>query len=229
MGMAGAPFALYMDFIEPTSAFSLNYAVSALAMPIIGGSASWIGPVHRRGVAWRRAAGGECDRVIGIQRADRRCVADRVRGGGAARHSWSVAPAGRARWPNLMSPRAAASRRRQQALRRLHRADRGGFLPRRRRTLWDHRAQRFWQNHVDQLHLRRAAMRRGSDALRWHRHHPHADLPSRTPGHRAQFSDPASVLQLSVAGQNVQSHSSTPPKNQLRRMQALQGAGTGGA
>jgi branched-chain amino acid transport system permease protein len=45
MGVAGAPFPLYMSFIEPTSAFSLNYAVSALAMPIIGGTASWLGPV----------------------------------------------------------------------------------------------------------------------------------------------------------------------------------------
>lgn len=45
MGIAGAPFPLYMSFIEPTSAFSLNYAVSALAMPIIGGTASWMGPV----------------------------------------------------------------------------------------------------------------------------------------------------------------------------------------
>ena len=45
MGIAGAPFPLYMSFIEPTSAFSLNYAVSALAMPIIGGTASWAGPI----------------------------------------------------------------------------------------------------------------------------------------------------------------------------------------
>lgn len=45
MGLAGAPFPWYMSFIEPASAFSLNYAVSALAMPIIGGTASWIGPV----------------------------------------------------------------------------------------------------------------------------------------------------------------------------------------
>lgn len=45
MGVAGAPFALYINFIEPASAFSLNYAVSALAMPIIGGTASWMGPV----------------------------------------------------------------------------------------------------------------------------------------------------------------------------------------
>ena len=45
MGAAGAPFPMYMSFIEPVSAFSLNYSVSALAMPIIGGTSSWIGPV----------------------------------------------------------------------------------------------------------------------------------------------------------------------------------------
>ena len=45
MGIAGAPLPFYINFIEPASAFSLNYAVSALAMPIIGGTASWIGPV----------------------------------------------------------------------------------------------------------------------------------------------------------------------------------------
>jgi branched-chain amino acid transport system permease protein len=45
MGLAGAPFAQYMSFIDPSSVFSLNYAVSALAMPIIGGTASWVGPV----------------------------------------------------------------------------------------------------------------------------------------------------------------------------------------
>lgn len=45
MGAAGAPFAMYLSFIEPLSAFSLNYAVSALAMPIIGGMSHWIGPV----------------------------------------------------------------------------------------------------------------------------------------------------------------------------------------
>ncbi len=45
MGAAGAPFAMYMSFIEPLSAFSLNYALSAIAMPIIGGTGHWIGPV----------------------------------------------------------------------------------------------------------------------------------------------------------------------------------------
>jgi len=45
MGAAGAPYAQYLSFIEPSSTFSLNYAVNALAMPIIGGMGHWIGPV----------------------------------------------------------------------------------------------------------------------------------------------------------------------------------------
>jgi branched-chain amino acid transport system permease protein len=45
MGAAGAPMPMYLSFIEPASSFSLNYSVSALAMPMIGGSAHWIGPV----------------------------------------------------------------------------------------------------------------------------------------------------------------------------------------
>jgi branched-chain amino acid transport system permease protein len=45
MGAAGAPYAMLGSFIEPGSAFSLNHAVNALAMPIIGGTAHWLGPV----------------------------------------------------------------------------------------------------------------------------------------------------------------------------------------
>ncbi len=45
MGAAGAPLPMYLSFIEPVSAFSMNYSVSALAMPIIGGTSSWLGPV----------------------------------------------------------------------------------------------------------------------------------------------------------------------------------------
>jgi branched-chain amino acid transport system permease protein len=45
MSAAGAPFALYLSFIEPHSAFSLSYALSAIAMPIIGGMGHWSGPV----------------------------------------------------------------------------------------------------------------------------------------------------------------------------------------
>ncbi|HSF05005.1 MAG TPA: branched-chain amino acid ABC transporter permease [Methylomirabilota bacterium] len=45
MGLAGAPFPYYVTFIEPASVFDLNYAVNSLAMPMIGGSTTWMGPV----------------------------------------------------------------------------------------------------------------------------------------------------------------------------------------
>jgi branched-chain amino acid transport system permease protein len=45
MGMAGAPFPYYIGFVEPSSAFGLAYAVNAIAMPMIGGTTIWIGPV----------------------------------------------------------------------------------------------------------------------------------------------------------------------------------------
>ena len=45
LGIAGAPFPYYVTFVEPGSAFALDYAVDALAMPMIGGTTTWIGPV----------------------------------------------------------------------------------------------------------------------------------------------------------------------------------------
>ncbi len=45
MGMAGAPLPYYVTYLDPSSGFSLNYAVNAIAMPLIGGTASWLGPV----------------------------------------------------------------------------------------------------------------------------------------------------------------------------------------
>ncbi len=45
MGMAGAPFPYYIGFLEPSSAFGLAYAVNSIAMPMIGGTTSWIGPL----------------------------------------------------------------------------------------------------------------------------------------------------------------------------------------
>ena len=45
LGAAGAPMPMYMSYIEPYSSFNLVYAVSALAMPIIGGMSHWIGPL----------------------------------------------------------------------------------------------------------------------------------------------------------------------------------------
>jgi branched-chain amino acid transport system permease protein len=45
MGMAGAPLPYYVTYLEPSSGFNLNYAVNAIAMPLIGGTSSWIGPI----------------------------------------------------------------------------------------------------------------------------------------------------------------------------------------
>ena len=45
MGMAGAPFPWHVTLIEPTSAFNLDYAVNSLAMPMIGGTTTWMGPL----------------------------------------------------------------------------------------------------------------------------------------------------------------------------------------
>jgi len=45
MGMAGAPFPYYIGYLQPQSAFGLEYAVNSIAMPMIGGTMSWIGPL----------------------------------------------------------------------------------------------------------------------------------------------------------------------------------------
>ena len=45
MGMAGAPFPYYIGYVEPAAAFGLAYAVNAIAMPMIGGTTSWSGPL----------------------------------------------------------------------------------------------------------------------------------------------------------------------------------------
>lgn len=45
MGMAGAPFPYYITYVQPSSAFALDYSVNAIAMPMIGGTTSWPGPL----------------------------------------------------------------------------------------------------------------------------------------------------------------------------------------
>jgi len=45
MGMAGAPLPYYVTYLDPASGFSLAYAVNSIAMPLVGGTTSWIGPV----------------------------------------------------------------------------------------------------------------------------------------------------------------------------------------
>ncbi len=45
MGIAGSLYPYFVTFVEPLSAFNLIVAVNAIAMPMIGGTSSWIGPV----------------------------------------------------------------------------------------------------------------------------------------------------------------------------------------
>src|SRR6516165_1012425 len=45
MGMSGAPLPYYVTYLDPASSFNLSYAVNSVAMPMIGGMASWIGPI----------------------------------------------------------------------------------------------------------------------------------------------------------------------------------------
>ena len=45
MGMAGAPLPYYVTSPHPASGFNLAYAVNSIAMPLIGGMTSWVGPI----------------------------------------------------------------------------------------------------------------------------------------------------------------------------------------
>jgi branched-chain amino acid transport system permease protein len=45
MGMAGAPLPYYSSYLNPAAVFTLGYTVNAMAMPLIGGTRSWLGPV----------------------------------------------------------------------------------------------------------------------------------------------------------------------------------------
>jgi len=45
MGMCGAPLPYYVTYLDPSSGFNLAFAVNSIAMPLIGGTSSWLGPV----------------------------------------------------------------------------------------------------------------------------------------------------------------------------------------
>ena len=45
MGVAAAPYPFFVTFVDPQSAFNLFVAVNAIAMPMIGGTSHWLGPV----------------------------------------------------------------------------------------------------------------------------------------------------------------------------------------
>jgi len=45
MGMAGAPLPYYVSYVDPATAFSLAIAVNSIAMPLVGGTTTWWGPL----------------------------------------------------------------------------------------------------------------------------------------------------------------------------------------
>lgn len=45
MGMAGGPLPYFLTYMEPGSAFSLSTTFYSIAMPVVGGMSTWVGPV----------------------------------------------------------------------------------------------------------------------------------------------------------------------------------------
>ena len=86
MGMAGAPFPYYIGYLEPSSAFGLAYAVNSIAMPMIGGTTSWVGPLVGAISARNVATGRDRHDFLCGQPADRRPPAGRLRHRGAEGH-----------------------------------------------------------------------------------------------------------------------------------------------
>ncbi len=45
LGATGAPLPFYNSFVNPDTAFGVGYSVNAMAMSLVGGVESWIGPL----------------------------------------------------------------------------------------------------------------------------------------------------------------------------------------
>jgi branched-chain amino acid transport system permease protein len=45
MGLAGSLFPYFVTYVDPATAFGLSIAVNSIAMPLVGGTATWWGPV----------------------------------------------------------------------------------------------------------------------------------------------------------------------------------------
>ena len=86
MGMAGAPFPYYIGYLQPASTFGLDYAVNSIAMPLIGGTTSWVGPLIGAMLLGSLAADRHRDDFVGRQSAAGRLPFGRLRHRGAERH-----------------------------------------------------------------------------------------------------------------------------------------------
>ena len=167
MGMAGAPFPYYIGYVQPAAAFGLDYAVNSIAMPMIGGTTTWIGPL----VGAILVAGLQQWATVTISSELGLLVVGLLLVGFVV-----VAPSGivglvRSTFTLLRAPRAspanpnrrtrherafARGHQSGQALRRVRGARRHRPVGRARRARRPHRPQRLGQEHAGQLHLRNA-------------------------------------------------------------------------
>ena len=150
MGAAGAPMPMYLSFIEPASSFSLNWGVSALAMPMIGGTAHWIGPVVGALLL------GSIQQIVTVTISNEINV---LVVGVLLVLFVVLAPEGIV-GPVQEMDRVPQGKEPVEALRRLHRAERREPRDRAGRALRPDRPERLGQDHAHQLHLGRAAQRR---------------------------------------------------------------------
>ena len=170
MGMAGAPFPYYLGYVQPTSAFGLEYAVNSIAMPMIGGTTSWVGPLIGAILVatLQQWATVTISSELGVLIVGVLLVAFVI-----------VAPKGiiglveglQAGEGAVMAT-APSGRRFGQALRRFHRARRHRSFGRRGRARRPDRPQRLGQVDAGQLHLRHAHQRDRHCALRWRADRP---------------------------------------------------------
>ena len=155
MAMAGAPYPFFVTYVDPLSAFNLVIAVNAIAMPMIGGTATWYGPVvgalllgSIQEIATVTISSEVNVLIVGVLLVLFIIVAPQgivglIQGLGRKRRAMAE------RILEVIGP--------QQAVRRLRRArcrepaSRPGRAPR------PDRPERLRQDHLDQLHLRRAA------------------------------------------------------------------------
>ena len=154
MGMAGAPFSYYITYVDPASAFSLTIAVNTVAMPVIGGMTTWIGPVIGAvllGTLRRRPHGDDlfCAKPDARWRA-----AGRFCRAGALRHRRRRKNSARALGMSEAFGLHAPILRAKQVTKRF-----GGFTavnaprfyPRPTRARWTDRSKRFGKEHLRQL------------------------------------------------------------------------------
>ena len=198
MCAAGAPAAMYLQYADPSSAFNLNYSVSALAMSLIGGTAHWAGPVigaillgTTQQLLTVTISSEVNVLVLGVMLV-LFVVAAPEGIIGLVRRFAAIARRAKDDGPRNPGP-PAADIRADQALRRLHRARQCQRRYPSGRALRPDRPERLGKDDADQLHFRRVPHRGRHRGVPRRGHHAAAAAYAHAARHRAQLPDPAAV------------------------------------